>query len=182
MAIRALCRGQHGVTLIELMITLAIAILLGLMAFPMYGTWIASQQVRTATEALLDGLRVGQGEAVKRNTPMKFTLDITDGYKVEQDSDSTLIRQYSIKEGSPKTTLTVTPVGTTIVKFDGLGRVLDKDLAPLGGRITIDVTTSTGISGVRAYRVIIDTAAATGVGIRSCDPKLASTDPRGCPT
>ena len=30
-------------------------------------------------------------------------------------------------------------------------------------------------------RIVVDTAAATGVGIRTCDPKLGSGDPRACP-
>ena len=66
--------------------------------------------------------------------------------------------------------------------FNGLGRVLDKDGNPFAGRVSIDVTTSESISGVRALRVVIDTAAATGVGIRSCDPALSTADPRGCPS
>jgi hypothetical protein len=77
--------------------------------------------------------------------------------------------------------MTVAPVGTTTVVFDGLGRVLDKDQAPLADRVTIDVETSTSLSDVRAMRVVIDTAAATGVGIRTCDPKLGAGDPRACP-
>ena len=48
-------------------------------------------------------------------------------------------------------------------------------------RVAIDIETSTSLTGVRALRVVIDTAAATGVGIRTCDPKLSAGDPRACP-
>lgn len=170
-----------GMSLIELMVTISVFVILALMAFPSYTTWLASQQVRSATESVLDGIHVAQAEAVKRNVPVRFVLDPSDGWEVQLVSDDSVIRKATFREGSPKVSLTATPVGTTTIVFDGLGRVLDKDQAPLGERITFDVDTSTGLSGVRALRVVIDTAAAAGVAIRSCDPKLLASDPRGCP-
>lgn len=179
---RAPHRRNAGLSLVELMITIAIFVLLALMAFPTFSTWLASQQVRSATESVLNGVRVAQGEAVKRNATVRFVLDPADGWEVQLVSDDSVLRAATFREGSPKVALTATPVGTTTVVFDGLGRVLKSDLSPLDERITWDVDTSTGLSGVRTLRVVVDTAAATGVGIRSCDPNLASTDPRGCPT
>ncbi|CAG1008384.1 Fimbrial protein [Burkholderiales bacterium] len=172
---------QTGMSLIEMMVAIAIFTILALMALPMYSTWIASQQVRTATELVLDGLRIAQGEAIKRNQQVRLVIDPAEGWTVELVADDSVLRQAIFREGSPKVELTVTPVGTTTVMFDGLGRVLDKDAAALDERITIDVDSTSGFTGVRKLRVVIDTAAATGVGIRSCDPKLDATDPRGCP-
>jgi type IV fimbrial biogenesis protein FimT len=174
--------AHRGFSLIELMITVAIFTLLTLMALPMYSTWIASQQVRSAAESLLAGLHVAQGEAVKRNQPVSFVVDPAKGWQAKLVSDGSVVREAMLIEGSPKVSMTVSPSGTTTVIFDGLGRVLDNAQAPLANRITIDLDSTTGFSGVRVQRVVIDTAAATGVGIRSCDPKLADTDPRGCPS
>jgi len=171
-----------GISLVELMVTVALGVILALFALPQYTTWLASQQVRSATESVLNGIRVAQGEAVKRNASVRFVLDPADGWEVQLVSDDSVLRAATFREGSPKVALTATPVGTTTVVFDGLGRVLDAAQNPLADRITWDVDTSTGISGVRTLRVVVDTAAATGVGIRSCDPNLATTDPRGCPT
>jgi type IV fimbrial biogenesis protein FimT len=169
-------------SLIELMVTISVFVILALMAFPSYTTWLASQQVRSATESVLDGIHVAQGEAVKRNVPVRFVLDPSDGWEVQLVSDDSVIRKATFREGSPKVSLTATPVGTTTVVFDGLGRIFKDDgTTPLDARISFDVDTSTGISGVRKLRVVIDTAAATGVAIRSCDPNLLSSDPRGCP-
>jgi type IV fimbrial biogenesis protein FimT len=175
-------RRVCGISLIELMITISIFTILALMALPMYSTWIAGQKVRAAAESVLNGIHVARGEAIKRNQPVRIVLDPTVGWEVQLVSDDSVVRKEDFKEGSKQVALTVTPVGTTTVVFDGLGRVLDSALAPLAARITVEIDTTSGFSGVRKQRVVIDTAAATGVGIRSCDPGLASTDPRGCPT
>ena len=173
--------ASRGVTLIEMMITIAIGVILALMALPMYSTWIASQQVRTATESLVEGLRVAQSEALKRNADVRFVLDTAKGWEVQLASDDSVLKSGLFAEGSSKVALTVSPVGTTTVLFDGLGRPLDKDGERFTKRVTIDVDTSTGFEDVRKMRIVVDTAAATGVGIRTCDPKLGSGDPRACP-
>lgn len=175
-------RRASGISLIELMITISIFTILSLMALPMYSTWIAGQKVRAAAESVLNGIHVARGEAIKRNQTVRVVLDPAVGWEVQLVSDDSVVRKEAFMEGSKQVALTVTPVGTTTVVFDGLGRVLDSALAPLAERITIEIDTTSGFTGVRKQRVVIDTAAATGVGIRSCDPGLASTDPRGCPT
>lgn len=178
---RSAAASSRGLTLIEVMITIAIGLILALMALPMYSTWIAGQQVRTAAESVYEGIRVAQTEAVRRNSPVRFVVDPAKGWKVELVSDDSLVREGLLIEGSPKVSLTLTPDGADTIVFDGLGRALDDALAPLAARVTIDVKSTTGFTDVREQRVVIDTAAATGVGIRTCDPKL-SADPRACPT
>lgn len=173
--------SARGLSLIELMITIAVAMILTLMAAPVYQTWVASQQIRTATESLLDGMRIAQTEAIKRNADVQFVLEGVAGWKVQLVSDASVLREVAMKEGSPKVTYTVDPLGTDTIRFNGLGRVLDKDANAFTGRVSIDVTSSVGISGARALRVVVDTAAATGVAIKSCDPHLSTADPRGCP-
>ena len=179
---RSAPRASRGLTLIELMVTIAIGTILALMALPMYSSWIASQQVRAATESVFEGIRVAQTEAVRRNAPVAFVLDTAKGWEVQLVSDDSVLRTGLLIEGSPKVSLTVDPVGTTTVVFDGLGRVLKDDaVTPLDERNTIDVDTTTSFTGVRALRVLVDTAAATGVGIRTCDPKRSVGDPQACP-
>ena len=172
---------QHGISLIEMMITVALFVLLALMALPLYTTWLASQQVRTATEAVLDGLRVSQAEAIKRNTPVRFVLTPATGWEAQLVSDDSVVRKALFAEGALKVKFVATPFGTTTVIFDGLGRVLDSAQAPLAARVTWEVDSSTVSSGVRKLRVVVDTAAATGHAIKSCDPKFTAGDPRACP-
>ena len=173
--------AQLGISLIEMMITVALFVILALMALPMYTTWLASQQVRTATEAVLDGLRSAQGEAIKRNQAVRFVLTPATGWEAQLVADDSVLKFANFEEGRLKVKFTATPLGTTTVAFDGIGRVLDKDLAPLAARITWEVDSSTVSSGVRKLRVIVDTAAATGRAIRSCDPAPTADSTRACP-
>ena len=172
---------QRGITLIETMTAIAIFTILTVMAFPIYSTWIANQQVRTATESVVEGLRVAQSEALKRNSAVRFVLDTSAGWQVQLAADDSVLKKSAFAEGTPKVALTVSPVGTTTVLFDGLGRPFDKDGERFTKRVTVDVDSSAGVSDVRKMRIVIDTAAATGVGVRTCDPKLGAGDPRACP-
>jgi len=172
---------QRGVSLIEMMTAIAIFTILSVMAFPIFTTWIANQQVRTATESVVEGLRVAQAEALKRNSAVRFVLDPSAGWEAQLAADDTVLKSSKFAEGTSKVALTVSPVGTTTVLFDGLGRPFDKDGDRFTKRVTIDVDSSTVLSDVRKMRIVIDTAAATGVGIRTCDPKLDAADPRACP-
>jgi type IV fimbrial biogenesis protein FimT len=173
-------RRQQGVTLIEMMVTVALFVILALMAMPTWTTWLANQQIRGASEQLLDGIRVAQTEAVKRNQAVRFALDPATGWQAQLVADDSVLREGLFKEGRGNVTITSTP-DTTSVVFDGIGRILDKDLAPLAERITFDVTSSQVSTGTRPMRLVIDTAAAGGTAIRTCDPKLTAPDPRACP-
>lgn len=170
---------QRGISIVELLITVAIFTILTLMALPMFTTWLASQQVRTATEAVLDGLRAAQSEAIKRNQPVRFVLTPSTGWEAQLVSDDSVVRKALFAEGALKVNFVATPLGTTTVAFDGLGRVLDKDLDPLAARVTWEIDSSVA-TGARKLRVVLDTAAATGHAIKSCDPALVG-DPRSCP-
>ncbi|HEY8242017.1 MAG TPA: hypothetical protein VII68_01045, partial [Casimicrobiaceae bacterium] len=111
----------------------------------------------------------------------RFVLTTGTGWEAQLVSDSSVVKKAQFKEGSLKIKFDATPAGTTTVIFDGLGRVLDSAQAPLTARITWDVDSSTVSSGVRKLRVVVDTAAATGVAIKSCDPAITAGDPRACP-
>jgi prepilin-type N-terminal cleavage/methylation domain-containing protein len=65
---------QSGVTLIELMITLAIAAVIALLALPAFQSMMASSRTKGTAESIISGLRLARSEAIKRNVPMRFQL------------------------------------------------------------------------------------------------------------
>jgi len=82
---------QLGLNLIEVMISLAVlSILIGLGA-PGFVEWLQNQQIRAAAEATLNGLQVARGEAVRRNTPVRFALvsDLSSSCVLSSDSLTT---------------------------------------------------------------------------------------------
>jgi len=79
---------QLGLNLVEVMISLAVlAILIGLGA-PGFVEWLQNQQIRAAAEATLNGVQVARGEAVRRNTPVRFALvsDLSSSCVLSADS------------------------------------------------------------------------------------------------
>jgi prepilin-type N-terminal cleavage/methylation domain-containing protein len=183
---------ERGFTLIELMIAVVIAAFLILLAGPMYADFVANARIRNAGEALLNGVRQTQAEAVRRNTPAWFVLDPAVGYKVYaiNPEDGLTDDDSDANHRSPVTPfvfavhgaadVTVTGAGSlTTVTFDGLGRIIPN--ADATASLTqIDITSASGISGLRNLRVAV-TALGSGGGTKLCDPAMASTDPAGCP-
>jgi len=68
------CRRRRGFTLVELMISIALLAVLMALAAPSFSIWIRNTQVRTMSEALANGVRLAQTEAVRRNRQVVFFL------------------------------------------------------------------------------------------------------------
>jgi type IV fimbrial biogenesis protein FimT len=171
--------GQ-GFSLIELMIAIVIFSFLVLLAAPMYSEFIGNSYIRNAAEAVLNGVRLAQTQAVKVNTSAAFVLDPATGWTIHapdpNDASDKVIETYVFSEGASRAQITPTS-GTTTVTFDGLGRLLaNADGTPQMTQIDFTNTNPTQ----RTLRVVITSTGGTS-GIKLCDPALASTDPAGCP-
>jgi type IV fimbrial biogenesis protein FimT len=167
----------RGFSLVELMVGLTILAIVLMLGVPMYTQFVANTQVRNAAESVLNGLRLAQAEAVKRNAPVQFVLDAAAGWQVRDvaaaGSDPP-IQSYSFTEGAPRAKVVVEPGETTGVTFSGLGRVVRNadDSLPIA---QIDVTTAM-TAEPRDLRVVVGLA-----DVRLCDPKFSSPDPLACP-
>jgi type IV fimbrial biogenesis protein FimT len=67
-------RCHRGVTLVEIIVTLAILGMMILATLPSIGSWLRNSQIRSAAEAIQNGLGKARSEAVRRNTPVRFSL------------------------------------------------------------------------------------------------------------
>lgn len=166
---------QSGVTLIELMIGIALLALLLFVGVESYRIWIQNTQVRTAAEAILNGLQLARGEAVRRNDNVHIVLSGGTGWTVSVASTGEAIQSRTDGEGGQNAKLTVTPAGATTVTFNGLGRVVTNlDGSPSISQVEVSSLTLADAE-TRKLQVRV------GVGdIRMCDPQLSAPDPRAC--
>jgi type IV fimbrial biogenesis protein FimT len=189
---------QQGVTLIELCIGIAIFAILMVLALPNFTAWMQNSQIRVAADAVQNGISMARGEAIRRNTSVRFqftdtadnscaiavtgrnwvvSLDDPTGACAAAASDTTAPRIIQMRPSSEGTVNAVVTADQASLVFTGLGR-----LSPVpAASINIDVTNPTGgtcatAGPMRCLRVVVS----TGGQVRVCDPAFASTDPQGC--
>lgn len=195
-------------SLIELMVGIAIVAILFSLAAPSFSTWIQNTHIRTAAEAIQNGVMLARAEAVRRNSTVRFQLtDTTDNscalsttgtnWVVSQDdptgacasaipdpSDTSppAPRLIQVRAGAEGSRNALVAAGQSTVVFNGLGRVTP---VPAGD---INVNISNPIGGdcaadvpagpMRCLRVVVS----PGGQVRMCDPAFVFSDtyPQGC--
>ena len=195
--------AQGGFNLIEIMVSLTVLAILIALGAPSFGEWLQNQQIRAATEAIVNGMQVARGEAIKRNLAVRMVLDPpASGWTVCEASvatcDSTIlanpvtavdaIQNRSAQEGTKNAFVTPTsadlpPAAATAVTFSPLGSVIaNPDASPILARVDVGSTHGACLAAsgpMRCLRVVV-----TGGGsIRMCDPTpgIVAPDTRACP-
>lgn len=177
---------QHGFTLIELMIAIAVLAILLTVGVPSFNAWILNTRIRTTAEAMQNGLQLARAEAVRRNERVRFVISGGTGWIVQTDG-GTQIQTRPSAEGSTSVAVTVTPTGATTVTFNSLGlSVSNTDTTASITQLDIDVpTTILPADQSRELRILVTSSPSAGVSgggqIRMCDPYFtAAGDPRAC--
>lgn len=190
----------RGFSLMEILITLTLlGILLGLAA-PAFGEWVRNSQVRTVADALQNGVRLAQAEAVRRNRQVIFFLtnsqDCTTAISEASNGAFWSIRTVPLISGEAAEVVQcgvvadvaagVAVTGPTAICFNSMGRqVVNTSTGLTGGaacglgasgRNSFDLTKTDS----RSLRVVV---ALTGQP-RLCDParSFSATAADGCPT
>lgn len=182
-------RARHGFTLIELVVSVAIAGVLLAAAAPSFSTWIANSRVRTTAESIQNGLMLAKAEAVRRNAKVQFvvtssapTVANINAITAATGGTGWLVRVYrangtytaadfiqgrSSAEGGTNVTVAA---GQSNFIFSGTAR-----LSPIpAASVNINVS---GTGADRPLRVTV----AQGSAIRMCDPALSiANSTMGC--
>ena len=186
-------RTQRGVTLLELMITVAIVGIVGAIGIPQMGQWIRNSSVNSAAEILQNGLRQDEAEAIRRNLRVEFMLTngtpaasgiktltpttngknwairALDGLTPLADENTAYVNGFQLKDVSSD----ISVEGPASVLFSGSGRVLDNKGVAISSHQVYRISRS---SADKALCVFVT----PGGGVKLCNPALASGEPFAC--
>lgn len=201
-------RRTRGLTLVELMVTLAIVAMLVMAAVPSFTLAFANSRIRSTGEAVLTGLQLAKSEAVGRNARVRFqlttSLDATcapsvngANWVVNLDPNANVDEVTGLCDRAPDDQVAPfilqsrpaaagsgasTQVAATQASlvFNGLGRLAEIP----AGNVVIEITnpnggTCTANGGeVSCLRIVVSTLGQA----RMCnpDPALPAGDPRRC--
>ena len=194
--------GRHsagGFTLIELMVTLVLMSLLLGLAVPSFRTWVRNAQVRTVSDALQNGMRLAQSEALRRSRQVVFFLtnDATCTNTLVAAGNGVFwsIRTVPMTAGEVSAVVQcgtladvaagVTITGPAAVCFNSMGRQTENTATGVtsgncslaaSGVNTYDINSN---GADRPLRVLLT----LGGQARLCDPARTLSDaaPDGCP-
>ena len=180
-------RPLHGFTLIELMITLAIAVVLLMVAVPSFVSYQKNAELTSVANTLLAATNAARGEALKRGmnamvVPTNNGSDWTTGWVVFVDrnnsrtytdtGDNTVLTQAAVPAGISITGSNTATGSTPYIMFDASGYSKSKT----GGFGALSISfVRTDVAAADQYqqtrRIII---ASTG-RVRMCTP-VSATD------
>lgn len=197
---------QRGFNLIEILVSLSVLGVLIALGAPSLAEFLQNQQIRAGAEAVVNGMQVARGEAIRRNLAVQLVLEPgssgwTTGWTVceatvEPCDSSTLttdatkvIQHRSAEEGTSIATVTAvdaaanaavavtfSPLGSVVQNFNGSNVMARADVRKLDNSGPNSCIADGG--PMRCLRVVV-----TGGGsIRMCDPTpgVVAPDPRAC--
>lgn len=127
---------RSGFTLVELLVTIAIAAILMAVAIPSFSTFVAAQRIKTASFDLSSSLIYARSEALKRNANVTLA-SATGGW---QDGWTLNTGMTVISRHEPLSGMAVTgPAGTLIYRSNGR-------LSSSGNTFLISSTNNTSVA------------------------------------
>ena len=196
-------RDLRGFSLIELMVTVAIAAVLLALAIPSFSSWIQNTRIRNVAQDIYAGVQRTKTEAVQRNIQARFqlTTNLSAGCALSTTGTAWVVSQIDTATPtqdatgkcnglidtagtSPRLLATRPPesnnskVLVTASQSSFVFNSLGKQVSAPAGDITIDVKASGGTCGtdLTCLRIVVSPAGQT----RLCNPRFKADDPQGC--
>lgn len=190
-------KQDRGFTLVELIITVAVVATLSTLGMPALTGTMNNAKVRTATEALQNGLRTAQSESIRRSHQVAFVLtNSTPGLNATPVANGaywyiqilpvvageTLTDAYVQGGRFGEQTAGVAITGPAVICFNSIGRLVTNASTGLGAACTAPApTTNFDVTRTGADRTLELQVSAAGK-IRMCDKSrlLSASAPDGC--
>lgn len=180
-----------GFSVIELMVTVAIAAIVLALAAPSVSDWLKNQAVQGAAQSVQNGIRAAQAEAMKRNAQVEFSLtnNLAVPSNVTSATPSPSGQNWIVRvPGSPATWIAgevaaqaypyaKISAGSASLFFNGIGQVTtdSAQTAPVFSNALFRVARADNLQ--RAYCVYLT----PGKAVKMCDAAIASSsDSRSC--
>lgn len=192
-------RTNHGFSVIELMVVVAVAATLAVLSMPTLSGTISNAKVRSVTEALQNGLRKAQSEAIVRSHQTAFVLTNANPVLTATPAangknwyvqvlpvvaSETVDSTFFVQGGSfGSQTSGVTITGPAAICFNSMGRVVANPTPGLGTGVSCSApapTTTFDVTKTGADRTL-ELQVSAGGKIRMCDKsRLIVSQPDGC--
>lgn len=179
-------RRPHGFTLIELMVTLAIAAILMFLAIPSFVSYQRNTQLTSAANSLLAAINAARGEAMKRGmsamvVPTNNGSDWTTGWVVFVDKnnsrtytdtgDNTVLTQAKVPSGISIKGTGIARGSQPYIMFDASGYSKTKD--GFAGNLSISFGRTDAAAADR-YRQTREIKISTTGRAKICTPESAT--------
>jgi type IV fimbrial biogenesis protein FimT len=135
-------------------------------------------QIRTAGEAVLNGMQLARADAIRRNVNVELRMDVSSGWTARVAGTGEVIQSRLAGEGSGAAMVTITPTGAKTVTFNSFGSVVTPTNADGSVPITEIKIDSPAIAAADSRELCIMVRA--GGNVRMCDPQVVVTDTRSC--
>lgn len=155
----------RGITMIELMVTVALLAIVGAVAAPNFAEFIRSARLDQATRALSSALQFGRMEAIKRNRTTFVCINPANAQITVHETTAT---SASLRSASYSTSISLTTNGLESLSGMACIRYQSTGLAPL----------PSGFTGTRYWRLTVGTHnrciyADPGGAVRTAQPTAA---------
>ncbi|CAH0347812.1 GspH/FimT family pseudopilin [Aquabacterium sp. CECT 9606] len=154
-------KTQRGISMIEVVVTIAIMGILMAAAMPSVGDWIRNSRVRNTAESIQNGLQTARMEAVRLNRPVTFSLvsNLTSSCALSSSSGSWVVSQEA-----PTNHCHDNPTSTTSPMVVAKGAVADGGGGATVSAINASNTAATSIT-FNGFGQIANASAATAIRI-----------------
>lgn len=161
---------SRGFTLVELMIGLVILAILMLLALPTFTSFMGNSRIRNTADSMMNGVRLAQVEAIKRNRIVEFQVDPALGWVVRDPAPPPFggdIHQEVFSDSNATITINPLPAGSVMLTFSGIGQFLLTN--PSDGSVPINRIEVQSATIPNPNNLEVITNPALGAGMRVCD-------------